>query len=293
MSIKPSSPWARFWGESGGLSGIIVLSLLIVPPALFTSGALRIILSLAPILFFPGYTLIAALFPGKGRLEGIERLALSFGLSLAVVPLIGLALNFTPWGIGFVPILLSLLVFILVIGSVALYRRSRLLPEERFAVNFGSPFTSLYAGWAGQKIRDRVLVVVLLAAIVTTIGTIVYTVGMSRASEKFTEFYILGLGGKADNYPRQMILGTSAEVIAGIVNHEGENVTYRIEIDVDGRPAGQINHITLANEGKWEEPVSFNATAIGDNRSVQFLLFRDSNATAYRDLHLWIDVLEH
>jgi len=33
------------------------------------------------------------LFPGKDDLDGIERIALSFGLSIAVVPLLGLALN--------------------------------------------------------------------------------------------------------------------------------------------------------------------------------------------------------
>ncbi len=293
MSLKPSSPWARFWGESGGLSVIIVCSLLMVPLALFTSGALRILFSLAFILFFPGYTLITALFPAKGRLEGVERLALSFGLSLAVVPLIGLVLNFTPWGIRFVPILLSLLVFILIMCTVALYRRSRLLPQERFTVNFAGPLYAFAVDWAGKKIWDRVLVVLLLAAIAATIGTVVYAVGTPRASEKFTEFYILGPGGKATDYPRQMILGTSAGVIAGVVNHEGDNVTYRIEIDMNGQPIGQIDNIALADEGKWEQPVSFNATVVGANQSVEFLLFRDSNATAYRNLHLWLDVTEN
>ncbi len=37
-----------------------------------------------------------AAFSEKNDLDGIERLALSFGLSIAVVPLIGLGLNFTP-----------------------------------------------------------------------------------------------------------------------------------------------------------------------------------------------------
>ena len=77
---------------------IVVLSLLLVPLALLTSGALRIVLGLAFVLFFPGYTLIAALFPGKDALDSIERLALSFGLSIAVVPLIGLILNLYPLG---------------------------------------------------------------------------------------------------------------------------------------------------------------------------------------------------
>ena len=48
----------------------------------------RIVLGLLLVLFLPGYSLIAALFPGRDDLDGIERIALSFGLSIAVVPLI-------------------------------------------------------------------------------------------------------------------------------------------------------------------------------------------------------------
>jgi len=44
------------------------------------------------VLFLPGYTLIATLFPRKDDLDGIERVALSFGLSIAITPLLGLAL---------------------------------------------------------------------------------------------------------------------------------------------------------------------------------------------------------
>ena len=54
-----------------------------------TGLPVRIPLGLLMVLFVPGYALIAALFPRKDDLDGIERLALSFGLSIAVVPLIG------------------------------------------------------------------------------------------------------------------------------------------------------------------------------------------------------------
>ncbi len=62
---------------------------------LFPSNILRIILGLPFLLFFPGYTLVAALFTRKEGMGSIERVALSFGLSIAVVPLIGLILNYT------------------------------------------------------------------------------------------------------------------------------------------------------------------------------------------------------
>ena len=42
------------------------------------------------------------------EMESLERVALSIGLSLALVPLVGLLLNYTPWGITLTPIMISL-----------------------------------------------------------------------------------------------------------------------------------------------------------------------------------------
>ena len=271
---------------------IIICSLVLVPLALLTSGALRIVLSLAFVLFFPGYTLIAALFPAKGRLDGIERVALSFGLSLAVVPLIGLVLNFTPWGIRFEPILFSLLGFILVMAAVALYRRAKLLPEECFVVDFGGAFSRMTANWQGQGRWDRLLTVLLTVAIIGTIGTVAYVIQTPRASEKFTEFYILGPGGKAVNYPREVILGVSSQVITGIVNREQEITTYRMEIDIAGQNVTQIGPLTLQPDEKWEQTVSFNATEPGLDQKVEFRLYRSGEIEPYRSLHLWLNVKE-
>lgn len=74
-------------------------------------------------LFLPGYTLIEALFPKRGDLGIIERFALSIGLSLAVTPLIGLLLNYTPWGIRLDPIVVSLTLFTLGLCLLAAHRK--------------------------------------------------------------------------------------------------------------------------------------------------------------------------
>ncbi len=92
-------------------------SLILLPVALLNIGeTVRVILGLPFILFIPGYILIFALFPARKTdrsIDIIERIALSFGLSIAVVPLIGLGLNYTPWGIRLEPILLSIFIFII------------------------------------------------------------------------------------------------------------------------------------------------------------------------------------
>ena len=107
----------------------MALTLLLVPVVVLTTGAFRIALGLLFLLFFPGYTLMAALFPRKESLNGVERVALSFALSMAIVPLIGLILNYTPWGIRLSPIMVSIAAFIFVASIIALYRR-RSLPAE-------------------------------------------------------------------------------------------------------------------------------------------------------------------
>jgi hypothetical protein len=68
----------------------------------------RYLLGSAFVLVLPGYSLVKTLFPTK-EIDSIERTALSIGMSLALVPLVGLLLNYTPWGIRLTPVTLSLL----------------------------------------------------------------------------------------------------------------------------------------------------------------------------------------
>ena len=113
----------------------------------FPDSPARIILGLPFILFFPGYALICALFPRKEDLDWFERLALSMGLSIAVTSLMGLALNYTSFGIRLYPVMLSLFLFMLLISAVAVYRRRTFTKKEVFA-----PLASIsISGW-----RERV-----------------------------------------------------------------------------------------------------------------------------------------
>ena len=84
---------------------------------------IRYILGSLYVLFLPGYITIETLYPREYDLSPLERLALSIGLSLAIVPLLGLALNYTPWGIRLQPILAVLSIYIISMGLVAAYRK--------------------------------------------------------------------------------------------------------------------------------------------------------------------------
>jgi uncharacterized membrane protein len=106
-----------------------VLVILFVPDDLHPWNYAKNILGILFALFFPGYTLIKALFPtkmpvktSKKYFDTIELVALSIGLSLTLVPLVGLVLTYTSLGIGLLPMLLSLLGLTLIFATVALAR---------------------------------------------------------------------------------------------------------------------------------------------------------------------------
>jgi len=269
---------------------IVGLSLVLAGIIFLGSGGwwqgLRVALGLPFILFFPGYVLIAALFTRKDDLSGIERVALSFGLSIAVVPLIGLGLNYTPWGIRLAPVLISMIIFVAAMSGIAWYRRRRLPEEDAFI----PAFVFELPPWGELSRLDRVLSVLLVLAILAAIGSIIYVVTVPKTGEKFTEFYILGPGGKAEGYPTDLNVGQQGQVIVGVVNHEYSTVSYTIEEEMGNYITASSQAISLNNEQAYEAPLTFAANLPNQNLEVQFLLFRQGDASPYRSLHLWVNV---
>lgn len=139
---------------------------------------------------------------------------------------------------------------------------------------------------------DKALSIALVVAILAALGGIVYFAATPQPNEKFTEFYILGPQGKAENYPRQVIAGDDVDVIIGVVNHEYQPATYRVEITINGVRNKEVDIGTLAHEQKWEQEVSFVAQTPGDKQRVEFWLYKDNEVEPYLQdpLRLYIDV---
>ena len=310
----------------------MVWSTIILPIAtLNMDGTVRIILGLPFILFIPGYVLIFALFPTRKTdkgIDSIERIALSFGLSIAIVPLIGLGLNYTPWGIRLQPILLSVFIFIIGVGSIAVYRWTKTNTSERFtiALDFALP--------KAEHRIDKALTLLLGAAVIIAVTSLIYVVVVPKIGEKFTEFYLLSTERRADDYPTNLTVGKAASVIVGIANHEYRPVTYTVEVWLINQTIAynnttqnnetlynhawfmdsvtvMLNHtsvdIEAAWEPQWEYNYTFNISQKGKDFKLAFLLFatptdtslinidyKDSIAekmtSAYRETHLFVTV---
>lgn len=115
------------------LAAITTICVFTVPDNLYPWVYSRYVLGAIFVLWLPGYALIKALFPEnktivekQNSLDTVERSALSIGLSLALVPIVGLLLNYSPWGIRLAPITLSLLALTLILATVALVREHNL-----------------------------------------------------------------------------------------------------------------------------------------------------------------------
>ena len=276
---------------------------------------IRIVLALPIVLFIPGYCLIAALFPKEGDLGLIERIMLSIGVSIAVVPLIGLGLNFTQWGIRLDPIVISLTFFTYVMILVAIYQRAILPFEKRFRI----PFSAIVGRISqevippGERGVDRVLsVVLMLVMIAVVLGTVYVIVTPKEGGERFTEFYVLGEKQIAADYPDQIITGQDYPLYIGVGNYENRDMTYTIEtwlLRTEFDNVTNTSHIiamepndhvsfTLAHNATTIIPYNLSFKKTGYDR-VEFLLFNEGGPgldvtgsdrinESYRDLHLWI-----
>ena len=148
----------------------ILSGLLIAIITFFPNSPARIILGLPFILFFPGYTLISALFPGKEDLDIVERLALSLGLSIAVISLMGLALNYTAFGIRLYSVIFSLFLLMLLISAVAVYRRRIISPSDAFAplsqMSISGCFERFKSEFLKSSDRNKVIKIIAIVAFI-------------------------------------------------------------------------------------------------------------------------------
>jgi uncharacterized membrane protein len=282
LRIKPSSELAA----TVVLAGVLIAIIAILP-----SNLPRIILGLPFLLLSPGYSLTTALFPGKTDLRKSERLALSFGLSIAVVSLTGLLLNYT-WGVRLWPLVTTLTILVLTMSTLAFFRRRRLPEADCWTLSLELDLPR----WASLHRTDRVLYLMLALSLAAATGLLAYSLISPAPQQRLTEFYVLGLEGQAQDYPRNLSVGEEATVVLGIVNHEHQDTTYCVQIWIDKGAAteercGEIESIALSHDEKWEQEASFAAQQAGQDRQVDFRLFKGGECEPYRTLHLPVNVV--
>jgi uncharacterized membrane protein len=226
-------------------------------------------------------------FPKKIDLDNIERIALSFALSGAIVPTIVLLLNWLPWGITLWPIVISLSILNLVCIIIAIIQRLLSSTEER---NEPKVKFSLRMWWAEQERANHIVYIVLTMVLATAFLTAFSIILTPKPAQYFTEFYILGQEGLAEDYPREISAGEVVTVTTGITNREGVASTYNVQVTLGDQVIGQAGPINLEKGATWEQPVKFTAPQVGDDQQIIFMLDRTGQPSPYRTLRLWVNV---
>ncbi|MCL9818310.1 DUF1616 domain-containing protein [Natronocalculus amylovorans] len=309
---------------------------------------IRIFLGVPFVLFLPGYALIAALFPEAGTsideegdgsngsngkdkngsnilpgafrlrtgIDGIERAALSFGTSIAVIFLIGLLLSFTPWGIRLVAVVLTVAGFTILTAAIASFRRWSLPEEERFVVPYREWISRGRASIFDTDSRfDGALNAILAISVLLAVGSVAYAVAVPPDGEQFSEIYLLTEDSEgelvADGYPQELVAGESESIVVGIENQEHETTEYTVIVEVHQVEFLEDNEVrvteqervttletTLEDGETWQAEHEVASTLVGEDLRVTYLLYTDdppddpTRENAYRSLHFWIDVTD-
>lgn len=162
---------------------------------------------------------------------------------------------------------------------------------------------------------DKLLSWILLLAVVAAIGLTILLTQVPPREEPFTEFYLLGNEGIAEDYLFDLRAGRGEPVIIGVTNHEGRPTSYVVEIwsahetivaatnrtRVDSMaPIGTLR-VDLLDGQTYEQPYQVTVSDRDANK-VEFLLFKagevppasvtgqDRVDAAYRNVNLWIAV---
>jgi uncharacterized membrane protein len=102
-----------------------------VSETLYPMIYLRNFTGLFLVLFLPGYILIRLLFPIMAttrhrKIETIQRVALSLGISAVLVTIISLLVYYSPWGLDLSVIIFSILILTSVLATASLLREYRI-----------------------------------------------------------------------------------------------------------------------------------------------------------------------
>ena len=306
-----------------GLAGI-ALALLegttITAPVVWTVVGL-------PLLFLaPGYVTVAALFPretpARGDtaggirqtrgIRGVERVALSFGLSVALLPLFGLVLLGVLGGVTRAVVVWTVVGFVFLGAVLASVRRRRVPPADRYRIRVVDLFGAVRSAVVGGTTVHTAVNLVLVVSVILARASVGYALAAPQDGEAHSTLYVATETNDGDlvaaDYPETVTAGEPEPLVAGIDNDEGDAVEYELLVVADRVDTGG-GETTVVEREELErtrlavgdgESVTYDheiaPTMTGEDLRVSYLLFEDEApddpATDDADEHVyfWTDV---
>jgi hypothetical protein len=117
-----------FWLILGSIA-LMVTSIYLIPPV-YPFSSIRYCIGGIFLLILPGYVLMESLYPKVKTLNNIERFAFNIGMSLVIVPLVGLLLNYSLLGITLDNMFFSITLLILILSAIGVWRNYKLFQNK-------------------------------------------------------------------------------------------------------------------------------------------------------------------
>lgn len=309
--------------DLAGILGFVVLvNLVFLVPGLrdttIGSAPLRTLLGIPALLFVPGYVLVSIAFPAspyhsrRASVDVPERLALAFGLSVAILPLVGISLG-AVWELTTSAILTSLTVLVVAGVGVATIRQLRLKPEERFGTALAN-WTSDRTSTTRRRPTTSAMTLLLAFAVLVAVGSVGYAVATPYQSGAFSTFSVVTENETgtelAAGYPGTVSVGEPQQLRVRVENDEEQPQAYTVVATLErvDQGGGELTvteseeltrfHGAVVAGETWTEPHTVAPEMSGEDLRLHYYLYKGGTApstpdasTAYRDLHLWMDVV--
>lgn len=246
----------------------------------FQEGSvLRLLVTFPLALFLPGYALVSVLFPASERsarkttstpietrprgINVVERVGLSFAVSIAIVPMVGIALPFTRWGLTTASIAAALVAITVVLAQLGVVRRLRTPKPERFVVSPLASFSRLRRDESAAATASSVLLVLAvgLAAGALLVGFLVpvSTGGYSELALYSEDEDGELVTGQIDD---EIGAGETVSATVSIENQEGEETDYTVVVQEQVIEDGEVVERTELDQ--LETTLDDGTTGTGD-----------------------------
>ncbi len=220
----------------------------------------RVLLAIPLVFVFPGYAVVAAMFSHKVfRFE--TYLVFGVALSIALTALIGLALNFTSYGLQ-PQIWMLLLVGITLIGCAIAILRRQISPW------FTSIEPPIRFSWGEIAMVGLAVILGFFAVGVARNGV------TTEPQPGFTQLWMLPPSSS-----------TSSTVNLGIRNEENNSVSYHLIISAGNNTLAEWDDIQLDPGEQWENQIAMSSVtaAAQVGNEIDARLYRDNDPnTIYR-----------
>lgn len=309
-----------------GATGFVLVAVTLLAVLDVDSTLVRAAIGFPLLFFLPGYATVSALFPrdptaadattevplvAENGVTGVERLALAFGLSVAVVPLLALLVATVSAGYSTTVVVTVVAAYVLTLVWIAAVRRLRVPADERYRVRFGRRIAAARRFvFGGSSVVHTAINVALAVSLLLALTTVGFALVSPQSGEQYTTLELLTEDDSGEyvtgEYPSVVEEGESFPVTIAVENREGADREYTAVVQEQWVSDGEVHERTELDRLRYAVPDGETAYGEGevapeaDGGAVRIavLLYEDdvpatpTTDNAYRHAYFWVEVVD-